>query len=412
VTDDPNGRQFVYDAENKQVKVLDAQNATIGEYFYDGDGRRVKKVVPSTGEVTIFVYDASAKLIEEYSTIVETTNAKVGYVTNDHLGSPRINTDANGAVTSRHDYHPFGEDIATSQRMSELGYIDDTVRKQFTGYERENESGLDYAAARYYNSGHGRFNTSDPIYLKDDRLNDPQRLNLYTYVRNSPLSLTDPTGLDFQFTGKDKDKSIVDVNNRDKAGFQVELDADGVVRIVDLDKVDRDKLSDADKALYDAIRDPDHRAVLVGVGENSLIDFGGSSANLALASSPGVGLNFIDSADMATLRAASPTAAGEIMGHEMMEAYAQAQTGSLDYDKLHNSTTSSFPGPRKDPNFESLDRSSPDIAGGTVKWTLTRPKTDITIAITYKFNHSIPRASIAALPIGRTITNIQVVKKK
>ena len=63
---DAESRKFTYDSENKQVKVemLDANGnpaSTIGEYFYDGDGKRVKKFVPSTGETTIFVYDASGK---------------------------------------------------------------------------------------------------------------------------------------------------------------------------------------------------------------------------------------------------------------------------------------------------------------------------------------------------------------
>jgi hypothetical protein len=45
-------------------------------------------------------------LIGEYSTVVQTgSDAKTVYTTNDHLGSPRINTDAVGSVISRHDYH-------------------------------------------------------------------------------------------------------------------------------------------------------------------------------------------------------------------------------------------------------------------------------------------------------------------
>ena len=137
------------------------------------------------------IYDASAKLIAEYSTIVETTNAKVGYLTNDHLGSPRINTDANGTVTARHDYHPFGEEIATSQRTSGLGYVDDSVRKQFTGYERDGETGLEYAQARMYAARLGRFMSVDK--WSGSRTN-PQTINRYSYVINNPLTLNDPTG--------------------------------------------------------------------------------------------------------------------------------------------------------------------------------------------------------------------------
>ncbi len=57
---DANSQSYMYDGENKQVKASNG-GGTLGEYFYDGDGKRVKKVVPSTGETTVFVYDAAGK---------------------------------------------------------------------------------------------------------------------------------------------------------------------------------------------------------------------------------------------------------------------------------------------------------------------------------------------------------------
>jgi len=204
-TSDPDDRMFIYDAENKQVEVKDSLNATIGQYFYDGDGRRVKKVVPG-GETTIFVYDAGSKLIGEYSTVVQTgSNAKTVYTTNDHLGSPRINTDGTGQVISRHDYHPFGEEIART------GYGSDTIRKHLTGYERDGETGLDFAQARYQASVHGRFTTADPYIIQfemkrgDDAeersemlleyLSEPRNHNRYVYALNNPVRHTDPSGM-------------------------------------------------------------------------------------------------------------------------------------------------------------------------------------------------------------------------
>ncbi|MGE3467927.1 MAG: RHS repeat domain-containing protein [Pyrinomonadaceae bacterium] len=192
-TADGTGKTFTYDAENKQ------KTAVVGgytnQYFYDGDGRRVKKVVPSTGEVTIFVYDAMGKQIAEYSTVVAAAqDAKVAYLTADQLGSPRINTDATGTVIARHDYHPFGEEIFTAQRTGGLGYAADTVRKQFTGYERDNESGLDFAQARMFGSSLGRFTAVDPLSASASPSN-PQTFNRYTYVLNNPMVMTDPTGL-------------------------------------------------------------------------------------------------------------------------------------------------------------------------------------------------------------------------
>lgn len=147
VTADAQGRSFVYDAENKQTSVSN-QSGLVGQYSYDGDGRRVKKVVASTSETTIFVYDASGKMVAEYSTNVEPqSTAKVSYLTSDNLGSPRINTDQNGQVTARHDYMPFGEEIYTAQRNQGVGYTTDNIRQKFTAYERDNETDLDFAQA-------------------------------------------------------------------------------------------------------------------------------------------------------------------------------------------------------------------------------------------------------------------------
>ncbi len=164
--------------------------STVGEYFYNGDGLRIKKVVPSTGETTIFAYDASNRLVAEYSTIIEPpATAKTSYLTTDHLGSPRIITDALGDVTSRRDFMPFGEEILRAV------YGSDSVRQKFTGYERDDETGLDFAEARYYYNNHGRFTAVDPL-LASGKSADPQTFNRYAYTMNRPLILTDPTGLD------------------------------------------------------------------------------------------------------------------------------------------------------------------------------------------------------------------------
>ena len=217
-------RKFTYDAENKQTKVESTNSSqvvtgTVGEYSYDGDGKRVKKYVPGTGETTIFVYDAGGKEIAEYSTIVASVNdAKVNYLTTDHLGSPRINTDANGAIIARHDYHPFGEEInGVGGRTTGLNYGADTVRKQFTSYERDTESDLDFAQARMYGYNHGRFTSPDPYkivaevqYERDEEkarallnryVSQPQQWNQYAYAINNPVKYTDPSGEKVELTG-------------------------------------------------------------------------------------------------------------------------------------------------------------------------------------------------------------------
>ena len=180
------GQTFIYDSDNEQqVEVRDSFNQVVGHYVYDGDGKRVKKVVPASSEVTIFVYDAAGKQIAEYSTnILAIEDAKVAYLTADHPGSPRINTDRDGNVTARHDYFPFGEEITTtntSQRVPALGYEADSIRRKFTGYEGDDETDLDFAQARMYSKSIGRFTSADPL-MASARSSQPQSWNRYVYV--------------------------------------------------------------------------------------------------------------------------------------------------------------------------------------------------------------------------------------
>jgi RHS repeat-associated protein len=69
---------------------------------------------------------------------------------------------------------------------------------EFTGIERDAETGLDYFGARYFSGAQGRFTSPDwsekpePVPYAD--IKDPRTLNLYSYVRNNPLSMADPDG--------------------------------------------------------------------------------------------------------------------------------------------------------------------------------------------------------------------------
>ncbi|MFY9607888.1 MAG: RHS repeat-associated core domain-containing protein [Blastocatellia bacterium] len=60
-----------------------------------------------------------------------------------------------------------------------------------TSYERDSESGLDFAQARYYGGSGGRFTSADSLIGSPG---NPQTLNKYTYVLDNPLKYIDPTG--------------------------------------------------------------------------------------------------------------------------------------------------------------------------------------------------------------------------
>lgn len=189
-------RTFTFNGDNKQTEVK-RNGVTVGRYFYDGEGKRVKKI--TNDETTIFVYSAG-KLAAEYSTGTPPQNPTISYTTTDHLGSPRVITDTVGQVKSRRDFLPFGEELTINVggRTSALEYgsADDNVRQKFTGYQKDDETSLDFAEARMYENRFGRFTAVDPL-LASGKSANPQTFNRYIYAGNRPVTLTDPKGLDW-----------------------------------------------------------------------------------------------------------------------------------------------------------------------------------------------------------------------
>lgn len=199
VVNDGNGNMPTYNAENQMET---DQGFT---YHYDADGRRSVKSStaggtmywPDPSDNVLTETDLSGNINEEYVYFngeriarVDRPSGTVHYYFSDHLASSSVITDASGNVQQRYYYYPYGGTVA------EIG--GDSNHYLFTGKERDTESGLDYFGARYYSSAIGRFMSPDwsakpqPIPYAD--LNDPQSLNLYTYVENNPLMRVDPNG--------------------------------------------------------------------------------------------------------------------------------------------------------------------------------------------------------------------------
>jgi RHS repeat-associated protein len=225
LTNEPsvNGTQaksFLYDSENM------LKSATVGSstssYCYNSNGQRVRRTVG--GITTYYVYAITGMLLAEVNAAANGSAIKeyiykngsvfatyepsnvIKYAVTDHLGTPRIWTDTSGIVVlgGRHDYAPFGEELLSSIGVrAGIGNYGgsgqaDGQRKQFSSYERDNETGLDYAQARYYSATTGRFTSVDPL-LSSGRGIIPQSWNRYSYVGNHPLIITDPLGLDWWY---------------------------------------------------------------------------------------------------------------------------------------------------------------------------------------------------------------------
>ncbi len=243
-TDDGSG-QRTYDGENR---MLTATNGGVGSsYTYDADGRRVRRIVG--GLETWHVYGIGGELLVEYaagaapsapqkvygyrngqllvvSDASETGDRRMQWLVQDHLGSTRMVVDGSGSLggVRRHDFAPFGEELGAGVgiRSAALGYGDDSVRQKFAGYERDIESGLDFAEARYYANVQGRFTSVDPYnavlerqYAQDKKegekqflayLNIPQQWNRYAYAINNPLAYIDPTGEAIELVGSEEER--------------------------------------------------------------------------------------------------------------------------------------------------------------------------------------------------------------
>jgi RHS repeat-associated protein len=95
--------------------------------------------------------------------------------------SNRLTTDSSGNLVAQMGHYPFGDSW----------YNSTNDKLQFTSYERDSESGNDYALARSYVNNFGRFSSPD---LLSGSTSDPQSLNKFAYVLNDPIDFMDPSG--------------------------------------------------------------------------------------------------------------------------------------------------------------------------------------------------------------------------
>jgi RHS repeat-associated protein len=191
-----------YDANNKLVGVTSGGGTA--SYQYNVHGSRISKTVNSV--TTWHIYGLEGELVAEYPAygavgspqkeygyrggqmLVVGEGSNLRWLVTDHLGSTRMTADSTGSLTSvkRQDYLPFGEDLSAGIRQSggqgQYGYEPpvSNVRQKFTGYERDGETGLDYAQARMYANVQGRFTSVDPL-LASGRTWNPQSWNRYSY---------------------------------------------------------------------------------------------------------------------------------------------------------------------------------------------------------------------------------------
>jgi RHS repeat-associated protein len=187
---------YTHTAHNRLANVSN-DSVQIGTYAYNGLGQRISKTVDSVTQN--YLYSLNGELLQETDgtasveyvylngqPLAVIQQGTVYYLHNDHLGTPRVVTDASKTVVWRWDSDPFGSTAANDDPDNDGTAF--TLNLRFPGQYYDSETGLHYNYFRYYDPSTGRYITSDPIGLAGG-------LNTYGYVEGNPVNLTDPLGL-------------------------------------------------------------------------------------------------------------------------------------------------------------------------------------------------------------------------
>jgi RHS repeat-associated protein len=122
--------------------------------------------------------------IVEYIRLAGAMVAKIQSGSTQYRQSTRMTLDSGGNVIGRQAHLAFGEDFAESGTQE---------KHHFTSYERDAESGQDYAVNRFHNFSVGRFTSADRA---TGTPSNPQSWNRYSYGSNDPVNRSDQAGLD------------------------------------------------------------------------------------------------------------------------------------------------------------------------------------------------------------------------
>ncbi|WP_234477756.1 polymorphic toxin-type HINT domain-containing protein [Streptomyces sp. MBT65] len=194
---DGDTQSLAWDKQGELTTVTNA-DGTVTSYKYDADGERLIQDAPT--EKTFYLpgmelhYDKSTAKVTatRYYSFGATTIAMreadgVHFLASDHQGTAELAVDAKTGTTTRRRTDPFGN-ARDSSSSSSTGWVND---KGFVGGTIQASTGLTTLGAREYDADTGRFISADPIV----DYTDPQQINGYAYANNSPVTLSDPSGL-------------------------------------------------------------------------------------------------------------------------------------------------------------------------------------------------------------------------
>ncbi|MBX8572980.1 RHS repeat domain-containing protein, partial [Pseudomonas cichorii] len=217
---DPNGNQLQlvrgqtmeWDVRNQLQQITTITRATAASdnerYIYDGQGQRCRKInstqtssrtlknevrylpgleirTTGDGEILHVITAQNSRVLHWQAGLPSgIANDQIRYSLSDHLGSNTLELDQQGNLISQESYYPFGGTAWWAARSAvEAKYK--TIK--YSGKERD-ASGLYYYGFRYYAPWLQRWISPDPFGISAG-------LNLYEFVKNTPIRLLDINGL-------------------------------------------------------------------------------------------------------------------------------------------------------------------------------------------------------------------------
>lgn len=189
---DDGQRKYLWDADNRLIKITNIATGASSEFAYDGLGRRVRSTerasISAPAVTSYYLWcegeicqkrNSSQSAVATYLEQGEVHEAGLLHYVRDQLGSPREILDQFGNSVGTLEYGSYGRNIASNGTLPD---------KRYAGMYYHNESGLYLTWYRAYEPSAGRWISRDPIGLSGGS-------NTYAYAEGDPVSGFDPLGL-------------------------------------------------------------------------------------------------------------------------------------------------------------------------------------------------------------------------
>ncbi|ALG12671.1 hypothetical protein AOZ06_42655 [Kibdelosporangium phytohabitans] len=183
-------QELDWDAEGRLAKVTEGTKVT--EFVYGATGERLIRREP--GSTTLYLVGqelqvkGTVKTATRYYShggrvVAARSGAALNYVATDHQGTVNASVEVSSLKTERRRQLPFGGPRGEQgQFLGDKGFVGGTV---------DASAGFTTLGARQYDPDTGRFLSVDPMLV----FSDPQQMQGYSYANNSPISMSDSTGL-------------------------------------------------------------------------------------------------------------------------------------------------------------------------------------------------------------------------